>query len=223
MKHDMNKKKAFLTLPLVLVALAGGCAPASDNAETAPEPSTALAITQDAAPGAHSIEIVYDYACSHCAKLDKDWHEQLEAAAANGSAIVEYHPVAVMGTALGTYAAAAERTIHQTEPDLYVTYRTLAHQQLIDPLLEGEADTTEATPERFVEIAREAGASQPTLDALEAALADQDALEDMVMADYALFKANGWEGTPTVLVDGTKSTDWNGDLYRILEQGQQEE
>lgn len=170
--------------------------------------------------GAPQVDIFFDYACSHCYDLEKEYGKALQEAAKNGEITLVYHPVSLpMDEFLSPTGIAIETYVAANEPESYIAVHNAMHENMIKPLREGTVSSYPTT-EDIAKIAQEAGLSEKTTEGLKKAL-DNDELTDwgtqitqQFVADSTTYRDDNSYGTPTVFVDGKHQDSWSEPLKK---------
>jgi protein-disulfide isomerase len=151
-----------------------------------------------------TIRIYADYICPYCAKFESDNQAQISAWVADGTAKVEYKPIALLDQAstdgYSTRATNAAWVVADTTPSAFAKYHTLLFQQ--QPKEGGPG----LTDDQLVQLAVQAGAPEATV---------RPGIEAKKFAGFvtktskdATSGPDKVTGTPTVMVNGEIVKDW---------------
>ncbi|NHT18772.1 thioredoxin domain-containing protein [Cellulomonas sp. IC4_254] len=159
------------------------------------------------------VDVYLDYMCPACGAFEEANGENLISLAADGSATVVYHPIAILnrfsnGTGYSTRAASAAALVADEAPDQFAAF----NEQLFAG--QPEENTSGLTNAEIADIAREAGVADGVADKI----ADGSALDrfgqwvtsatNEVTANPDLVnEQNGSFGTPTITIDGDVWTE----------------
>lgn len=164
-------------------------------------------------PGATEVSVYLDYTCSYCAEFEEINAADLETAAVDGEATVRFHPVAILDGSDGAYtdfsgqAVNAAATVAEYAPAQFLDFHTelftlwdTALQAAIDA---GASAVTEPTVADIQATAVAVGVPQEVADRI----ADGEFAE-WVAATTRQFGRDGYQGTPTIVVDGEEFLGW---------------
>lgn len=144
---------------------------------------------------AQRVEIYFDYMCIHCNNLEQWNGGDLNEITAQGDAEIFYYPVAIMNNDISVYGAATFQYIAENSPEHLMAY----HKNLFD-ITDAYLYNREAVRpdwDSVKQAARDAGVSDDVVDSLES-----EVDLEWVNAANQQFSANGFTGTPTVLLNG---------------------
>lgn len=163
-------------------------------------------------PGATEVSVYLDYTCSYCAQFELINAADLETAAADGEATVRFHPVAILDNS-GSYtdfsgqAVNAVATVAEYAPAQFLDFHTelftlwdTAVQAAIDA---GASAIPEPTVADIQATAVAVGVPQDVADRIA-----EGEFSDWVAATTRQFGRDGYEGTPTIVVDGEEFLGW---------------
>ncbi len=159
------------------------------------------------------VDVYLDYMCPACGAFEEANGENLISLAADGSATVVYHPIAILnrfsnGTGYSTRAASAAALVADEAPDQFAAF----NEQLFAG--QPEENTSGLTNAEIADIAREAGVADGVADKI----ADGSALDrfgqwvtsatnDVTANPDLVNEQNGSFGTPTITIDGDVWTE----------------
>ena len=164
--------------------------------------------TSPAPAGATTVAVYYDYMCPFCANFEKANAATLDKMASAGEIAVAYHPISILdrlssGTQYSTRSAQAIAYVADADPAHFLAF----HEALFaNQPAENTAGPTDA---EIAAIAVKAGVPQAVADKIAA---DGGKFTTWVAATTAQAQLDGVSGTPTVLINGTKTAD-SVDLY----------
>lgn len=159
------------------------------------------------------VDVYLDYMCPACGAFEEANGDNLISLAADGSATVVYHPIAILnrfsnGTGYSTRAASAAALVADEAPDQFAAF----NEQLFAG--QPEENTSGLTNAEIADIAREAGVADGVADKI----ADGSALDrfgqwvtsatnDVTANPDLVNEQNGSFGTPTITIDGDVWTE----------------
>jgi len=159
------------------------------------------------------VDVYLDYMCPACGAFEEANGDNLISLAADGSATVVYHPIAILnrfsnGTGYSTRAASAAALVADEAPDQFAAF----NEQLFAG--QPEENTRGLTNAEIADIAREAGVADGVADKI----ADGSALDrfgqwvtsatnDVTANPDLVNEQNGSFGTPTITIDGDVWTE----------------
>jgi protein-disulfide isomerase len=148
-----------------------------------------------------TIQIWEDFQCPACQNFESLNATQLAKWAADGTAKVEYHPVAILDrystTSYSTRALNAAAAVIDSKPSVFVAFHALLYQ---NQPAENSAGLTDA---QLVDYAVQAGADKT---AVESAVTSQK-FKSWTVTATDQFSKKGFTGTPTVVVNGKQLGD----------------
>lgn len=162
--------------------------------------------------GAPEVSVYLDYTCSYCGQFEAINAADLETLAAEGEATVRFHPVAILDgsgdySAFSGQAASAVATVAEHAPAQFLDFHTelftlwdAAVQEAVDA---GASAITEPTVEDIQATALAVGVPQDVADRI----ADRE-FADWVAATTRQFGRDGYQGTPTIVIDGEEFLGW---------------
>jgi protein-disulfide isomerase len=162
--------------------------------------------TSPAPAGATTVAVYYDYMCPFCANFEKANAATLDKMASAGEIAVAYHPISILdrlssGTQYSTRSAQAIAYVADADPAHFLKF----HEALFaNQPAENTAGPTDA---EIAALAVTAGVPQAIADKIAAGK-----FTTWVAAATAQAQLDGVSGTPTVLINGTKTAD-SVDLY----------
>ena len=171
--------------------------------------------------GAPRVSIYFDYLCSHCNHLEAEYAEQLATMAKNGEITLEYYPTSIYpNVPFSADGQRAEMWMANHAPDKYIDFHNRVMAEHTIPLFENPSSGGIVPPEvdKLYEVASEVGLSSAQVAQMKEDLGG-GAYKELVEQLMNQFRANGFTGTPTVLINGeVLKTDWsNGGLTKAIE------
>lgn len=161
---------------------------------------------------ARTVDVYLDYTCSYCGQFEEINAEDLKTMAQDGTATVIVHPVAILD-ASGNYtgfsgqAANAAATVAEHAPAQFLDFNAalfILWADAVDAAVEAGANSVdEPTVADIAATAVSVGVAQDVADRF----ADRE-FGDWVAATTRQFGRDGFEGTPTILVDGEEFLGW---------------
>lgn len=170
-------------------------------------------------PNVPNIRIYVDYLCPLCGQFEKTNAEQLATWAENGTATVEYHPIAILtgrsaGSQYSLRAANAAACVANYAPDNFFTFNTLMFENQPEEGTEGHTDE-----QLKVMVASASGteagtkAAGPAQSRIESCIDDasyktwvQSATDRATTEAVPNSSLDKVKGTPTVLVNDKQYT-----------------
>ncbi|NCD17211.1 MAG: disulfide bond formation protein DsbA [Actinobacteria bacterium] len=163
--------------------------------------------------GAPEVSVYLDYTCSYCGQFEAVNAADLETLAAGGEATVRFHPVAILDGSDGAYtdfsgqAVNAAATVAEYAPAQFLDFHTelftlwdAAVQEAVDA---GASAVEEPTVADIQATAAAVGVPQDVVERIP-----DGEFADWVAATTRQFGRDGFQGTPTVLVDGEEFLGW---------------
>ncbi|WP_028046232.1 thioredoxin domain-containing protein [Cellulomonas sp. URHE0023] len=198
-------------------------APAADNGGIPVSGNGADAVG-DVGDGDVVLTIYFDFMCPVCGTFEQINGEDLDTLLADGGTTIEYHPISFLdskssGTSYSTRAANATAIVADKDPEHFAEFVSAMY---VDQPAEGSAGRTDA---EIAKIATDVGVPQDVADSFtdtvsgtfETGSADDPTSNEgtwrtfapWVTAATAQMQTDiGEIGTPTVLIDGKKFTNW---------------
>lgn len=162
--------------------------------------------------GAPTVNVYLDYTCSYCSQFEQINAADLRTLAQDGTATVVFHPVSILDrsddyTGYSGQAANAAATVADRAPALFLDFSDRLFA-LYDAAVQAAVDSgatavTEPTVADIQAAAVEVGVPQDVADAI----ADRE-FGDWVAATTRQFGRDGFQGTPTILVNGEDFSGW---------------
>jgi len=150
-----------------------------------------------------TIQIWEDFQCPACKNFESLNATQLAKWAADGTAKLEYHPVAILdrysSTNYSTRALNAAAAVIDIKPSAFVAFHTLLYQ---NQPAENSAGLTDA---QLIDYAVQAGVDRATV---QSAISGQK-YKAWTQKVTDLFSQKGFTGTPTLLVNGKQLDDYS--------------
>lgn len=147
--------------------------------------------------GAPVLDIYFDVSCSFCDQFEEINAGDLEQLAASGDVTLVYHPLAVLdqsGTSLSGYSgrtAQALAVIADQSPEYFIPFMQAAFDHL-------HRESEGQMPSMDMEsMAEEVGVPADVANSL-----DSGEFKDWILAKQSMFTADGFTGTPTILLNG---------------------
>lgn len=151
--------------------------------------------------GAVTVSVYYDYMCPVCADFEKVNAAPLDALMRAGDITVEYHPISILdrlsqGTEFSTRSAQAAAYVADADPEHFLAF----HEAMFaNQPAENSAGLSD---EEIAALAVGAGVSQDVADKIAAGGGE---FATWVAAATAQGTLDGVTGTPTVMINGTKT------------------
>jgi len=157
-----------------------------------------LVVGESAAP--RRVVIYEDFLCPVCGVLEEAGGEELAAAAAAGSVVIDYRPISILGR-FGPYSEDSLNAFFVVQEASGDEVAKEFHDLLYadQPAEEGPFPDDDDLVATAVEAGADEAAVRPGIES--------GAMLDAVQAATAEAEAAGVAGTPTVLLDGTVFTD----------------
>lgn len=150
-----------------------------------------------------TIELWQDFQCPVCKDFETLNADQLAAWAADGTAKLEYRPVAILdrysSTRYSTRALNAAAAVFNADPTVFVKYQSLLYANQPKENSAGLPDST------LIDLAVEAGAQRADV---ESAITGQK-FKGWTVSVTDVFSKRGLNGTPTIIVNGKQIEDWS--------------
>jgi protein-disulfide isomerase len=162
--------------------------------------------------GAGTVNVYLDYTCSYCGQFEEINAADLKTMAQDGTATVIIHPVAILDgsgdyTDFSGQAANAAATVAEYAPAQFLDFNAALFTlwgDAVDAAVEaGATAVDEPTVADIAATAVSVGVAQDVADRF----ADRE-FGDWVAATTRQFGRDGFEGTPTILVDGEEFLGW---------------
>lgn len=157
--------------------------------------------------GAPVVNVYSDFTCSYCAIFEQTNAEDLEAMAEEGLITLSLHPIAILDSSgdfsgYTSLAANAAATVAQYAPEYFLPLNAALFAEFSEILAAYQesgdaADYVMPTLSGIEAIALEVGVPQDVVDRFAA-----NEFIEWVEATTRQFYADGYSGTPTVIVDG---------------------
>ena len=150
-----------------------------------------------------TIQMYEDFQCPVCKDFEQANAAQLAAWAADGTARLEYHPVAILdrysSTNYSTRALNAAAAVFNVDPALFVKYHSLLYANQ-------PAENSAGLPDsQLIDLAVQAGAQRT---AIESPITTEK-YKGWTLKVTDDFSVKGLTGTPTVIVNGKQLADWS--------------
>lgn len=184
----------------------------SDLTGGIPVGMTLEAGTDNSSVDARVVNVYLDYTCSYCAQFEEINAADLKTLAKDGTATVIIHPVSILDRS-GDYsgfsglAANAAATVADRAPAQFLDFSQqlfVIYTAAVDAAVNSGASTvTEPTIADIEAAAVGVGVPQEVADTFAAG-----DFTDWVAATTRQFGRDGFEGTPTILVDGVEFVGW---------------
>ncbi|WP_084078046.1 thioredoxin domain-containing protein [Demequina sp. NBRC 110057] len=153
------------------------------------------AVGTEAATDVPTVELYFDFACSHCATFEEEVVPELEELLSAGEIAIVQHPVAILDgyfeSAYSSRAAAAAMAVAESDPQAYTAFVAALMAAQSDMGSDGFTDA------QIADIAADAGVSQEGQTAIEGT-----DYEDIAVAATEAAVSDGLTGTPSVAIDG---------------------
>ena len=157
------------------------------------------------------IEIVFDYACSHCAEFESVHAAELKSIIDTGKATVVLRPCKILGAAWSDLADSFMGTVLDREPAKAWAMHTAIFAQLESAIKSGAQQYPGI--DAIVSAANAVGLKADTItDATNSA--QTNAYENWTKLGTSSFTNQKLAGTPTVFINGV-----NANLAQLQEQG----
>lgn len=164
------------------------------------------------------VRIYFDYLCVHCNELEKQFGEELSRLADQGEITLVNYPVAIMGQDFSTQGAIADFYLAENAPQQYADFHNTVFTKLTEPFFENykkDSETPLPSVDDMIDVAKEVGISDSTIDGLKKALDDKK-WQQLVTDSVEQFRNNQLTGTPTVVVNHKKVQNWNTSLFSAI-------
>lgn len=152
------------------------------------------------AEDAQTVSVYFDYMCSHCNNLEKQFGYQLADLVETGKVKLDLHPVSILNSTYSTEAAQALHYISQNAPEYTFKFHTELFS-LSDQVFSGKSTTEPGWPQ-ILDAAKEAGIPEDVVAKIQDGV-DPAWLDGANEAFRAQFR-----GTPTVLLNGEETSAW---------------
>ena len=151
--------------------------------------------------GGGVLEVYFDYSCHFCASFETLHAPEIEELVKAGTVTLVLHPCKVLSMDWTDLVMNSMGVVLDTEPDKALAFHN-AVMGLFTTIYESQ-DTSRMTVENIVSTAQEAGVSSGTTDAFQAAV-DANTYAAWTDLGTTTFRNAGFQGTPTVLYEGTQ-------------------
>lgn len=162
--------------------------------------------------GAPVVDVYLDFTCHYCAIFEEINAEDLSAMAEEGLITLKMHPLTLLSTDADGFtvqAANAAATVAEYSPEHFLSFNNAlftAFYEVYNRYIETQdtADYVLPSLAEIGEIASGVGVPQDVVDRFADAT-----YNEWLTASTLQFRADGFSGTPTVIVDGTQLTgEW---------------
>ena len=165
-----------------------------------------------------NIRIYVDYLCPICGEFEQANSEQLATWAENGTATVEYHPIAILtgrsaGTQYSLRAANAAACVANYAPDSFFVFSTLLFDDQPEEGTEGHSDNELGAIAKTALSSSEESASGSAVSSISSCIDDgtyktwvQEATDRATTEPVPNSNLEKVKGTPTVLVNDKQYT-----------------
>ncbi|MDO4243985.1 MAG: thioredoxin domain-containing protein [Actinomyces sp.] len=151
--------------------------------------------------GAGVLEVYFDYSCHFCASFETLHAPEIEELVKAGTVTLVLHPCKVLGQTWTDQVMNSIGVVLDTEPDKALAFHN-AVMGLFTTIYETQ-DTSMMSVANIVSTAQEAGVASGTTDAFQAAI-DANTYGPWTELGTTTFREAGFQGTPTVLYEGTQ-------------------
>lgn len=213
-RSSVNRRRFLIGLGAVAaVGAVGAGFAAKDSADTHAaedrndypknfDPDGAVSFTKDGwrpraeATAPNTIDIFFDFSCSHCAEFEHVHSSELNKAVSDGRLAVRLHPVVILEQSKEwtLMALGAWSKVVSDQPDAALSYYGLITEWYLKAY--EEQDTTKLTGSALQDLASNAGVKDRSFSALTE--------DGWVAKANAAFDKAGYTGTPTILLNGKK-------------------
>ncbi|MCF2706988.1 thioredoxin domain-containing protein [Arcanobacterium haemolyticum] len=163
------------------------------------------------------VRVYFDYLCTHCNDLEAQYGETLSQMAKDGKITLVYQPVEIIGQKFSTIGAAADFFLAEHAPEQYVDFHNKVFADLSNPVFKKQADLP--TLDDLLKVAKEVGVSDDVVADLKTTL-ENGSLDSLVEQATTQFTNNGLTGTPSVIINDQKLTNWNTALINAINEAQ---
>jgi protein-disulfide isomerase len=162
--------------------------------------------------GAPVVDVYFDYTCSYCGQFEEINADDLEEATRAGEVTLAMHPVSILDrsgdySAFSGRAAQAAMVVADGAPEAFLDFHDAMFALWGDAVATGAAEggngAGEPTDSDIAAAALEAGVPQGVVDRFA-----ERTYTEWVEASTAQFRRDGFQGTPTVLIDGEPFQGW---------------
>jgi protein-disulfide isomerase len=160
-------------------------------------------------PGAPVVDVYFDYTCSYCGQFEEINADDLERAAQDGDVSLALHPVSILDrsgdySAFSGRAAQAAVVVADGAPEAFLDFHDAMFALWADAGASEAGDGAgEPTDTDIAAAALDAGVPQGVVDRFV-----EGTYTEWVEASTAQFRRDGFQGTPTVLIDGESFQGW---------------
>ena len=147
------------------------------------------------------IEVVFDYACSHCAEFESVHAAELKGIIDTGKATVVLRPCKILGQNWTDIVMNAMGVVLDEQPEMALTFHNAA-LALISEIF-ASRDAGRQTDDELADTAKKAGVSQDVVKAFEKAVKD-NSYGKWTEAGTNAFKDKKLSATPTVFLADTQ-------------------
>lgn len=172
----------------------------------------ALAKPAEALP---KVGIFADLMCPHCVTLERDSMKAYEKYIPEGKVTVVQYPVQIMNTEYSRLGTAALYYVATYAPQQYGKFHAKLFDRAYQVAIERSAKIP--SPAEIADIAKSVGVPEDVVNDLPASIVSADWQKNVTEATQK-FRDAGWEGTPTVTINGKETKEWaNGGLGTVFE------
>jgi protein-disulfide isomerase len=181
-------------------------------------PAGADAVATKIDPNVPNIRIYVDYLCPICGQFEKANSEQLATWAENGTATVEYHPIAILtgrsaGTQYSLRAANAAACVANYSPDSFFVFNTMLFDDQPEEGTEGHSDDELGAIAKTALASGDEAPGGEALSSISTCIDDgtyktwvEEATDRATTQPVPNSKLEKVKGTPTVLVNDKQYT-----------------
>ncbi|EPD26027.1 MULTISPECIES: DsbA family protein [Actinomycetaceae] len=168
------------------------------------------------------VDIYFDYLCVWCNRLETAYAEELTQRAKNGEITLVYHPLVVESQYEFSHTASASALwVAEHRPDVFAAY----HNEIFAmtaPLFEAKEKVPVPQTAQLAELGKKAGLTDAEAEQMIADVSVGDGkpamYSELLGQSLQQFSADGFTGTPTVLLNGKQVADWtDGKLTAALD------
>lgn len=154
-----------------------------------------------------TIEIYEDFICPICSEFQNMYADQFTAWTADGSVRIVYRPVAILNpystTNYSTRSLNAFAAVMDTSPEVAEAYYEILMANQPD---EGGPGLTD---DILLDLAEQVGADRAAIEPAVSSLKFKNWIEEQNEYLSKNYQENGKVGTPTIVVDGEKLSNWS--------------
>ncbi|MFY9263322.1 MAG: thioredoxin domain-containing protein [Actinomycetaceae bacterium] len=154
--------------------------------------------------GAPVIGVWSDYMCIGCQYFEMNNGEVMQEYMAAGELQAKLYPVNTMGQQMSTEAAAALYYTAEYAPEYVWAFNTALMERGFKSTAEGQPQPSAS---EIADIAAELGMPEDVVNDMPASITSPE-WQAMPADTVAVFRANGFRGTPTLTVDGVEDGRW---------------